>query len=205
MSNMPTKSRLILASSSPRRRRLLAEAGLEFDVVEPPIHEPDGGKNKPPPVRQAEAAAYFKARAVADRHPEATVLAADTVVATDQQLLGKPANEDQARQMLRGLSGTRHRVITGVALLRPPHQRLIASATTYVTMRKMSDDEIEAYIESGEWKGKAGAYAIQETADRYVVSVEGSFTNVVGLPVELVLEMLRTLSERPEAEAGSVK
>ncbi|KKK82794.1 hypothetical protein LCGC14_2799860, partial [marine sediment metagenome] len=81
-------------------------------------------------------------------------------------------------------------VITGVALLGPGPRRLIASDTTHVTMRRITDDEIQAYLDSGEWQGKAGAYAIQETADRFVTSVEGSFTNVVGLPMELVRRML---------------
>ena len=92
--------------------------------------------------------------------------------------------------MLETLSGSRHAVITGVALLGPGPRRLIASDTTHVTMRRMTDDEIQAYLDSGEWQGKAGAYAIQETADRFVTSVEGSFTNVVGLPMELVRRML---------------
>ena len=90
-------------------------------------------------------------------------------------------------------------MVTGVALLGPDGQRLIASATTHVTMRQMTDQEIDAYVDSGEWEDKAGAYAIQETADRYIEAVEGSFTNVVGLPVELVLRMLHEMREHPQA------
>jgi len=198
MSETPT-SRLILASGSPRRRDLLAEAGLEFEVVVPAIPEPEDGHAQLPAARQAEALAYFKARAVAEGHPDATVLAADTVVATDAGLLGKPADADEARRMLRLLSGTRHQVITGVAVLSPQGERLIASDCTHVTMREMTHDEIENYVASGEWQGKAGAYAIQETADRFVQTVVGSFDNVIGLPVELVLRMLQELRDHPKS------
>ncbi|HAU37254.1 MAG TPA: septum formation protein Maf [Phycisphaerales bacterium] len=190
---------LILASSSPRRRQLLAEAGLSFDVVAPTIAEPNDDLRGLSPQQQAEALAYFKARVVSDRRPDACVLGADTVVALGGEILGKPADEADARRMLNALSGSRHAVITGVAVLCPHNVRLIASETTYVTMRRMTPDEIDDYIRSDEWRGKAGAYAIQETADRYIVKVEGSFSNVVGLPMELVARMLAELRRRPEA------
>lgn len=196
------QSRLILASSSPRRRQLLVEAGVDFEVIDPRIPEPQDGVEGLSPGRRAEAAAYFKARAVAERHPDAIVLAGDTVVSVADKILGKPADSEEARRMLRTLSGTRHEVITGVALLGPGGQRLIASAVTRVTMREITGDEIDAYVDSGEWMGKAGAYAIQETADRYIEAVEGSFTNVVGMPMELVLRMLRELREHPDAHKG---
>ena len=190
---MPETLRLILASASPRRRQLLAEAGFDFDVVVPPIPEPDRVSGKLTPPQQAEALAYFKARAVAQEHQEALVLAADTIVALRDEILGKPIDRDEARRMLRILGGTRHAVTTGVALLGPAGERLIASETTYVRMRRMTDRQLDAYIASGEWAGKAGAYAIQETADRFVETVEGSFTNVVGLPVKLVARMIKEL------------
>ena len=113
--------------------------------------------------------------------------------------MGKPANVAEAGSMLSSLSGTRHVVITGVAILAPGGVRIIAAETTYVTMRKMTEAEIEGYIASGEWDGKAGAYAIQETADRFVEKLEGSFSNVVGLPMELVGRMLDEIRARPEA------
>jgi septum formation protein len=184
--------RFILASSSPRRRQLLREGGIDFRAVSPSIHEPTGGQiGHLRPSQQAEALAYFKARAVADQFPEATVLGADTVVAAaDGQVLGKPSDEQQAREMIERLSGTRHAVITGVALLGPGGRRLIASSTSYVTMRQMTADEIQRHIDSGTWQGKAGAYAIQETGDRFIDTVEGSLTNVMGLPMELVERML---------------
>ena len=185
--------KLVLASSSPRRRELLAEAGFEFDVVSPPFEEPASFQKAVTPAARAEALAYFKARSVADRHPEACVLGADTVVAVAGRVLGKPADRDEAERMLRTLSGTRHAVISGVAVLGPDGIRMISSETTYVTMRPLSEREVTDYLDSGEWIGKAGAYAIQETADRFVVRVEGSLSNVVGLPMELVGRMMAEL------------
>lgn len=178
----------------------MGQAGYEFDVIEPPIHEPEDSAECLTPAQQAEALAYFKARAVSDLCPGRYVLGADTVVATGDHALGKPADAAEARQMLKGISGTRHAVITGVALLEGPLHRLIASDVTYVTMRDMSDREIDDYVASGEWIGKAGAYAIQETADRFVDTIEGSFTNIVGLPMELVGRMMRELDRRGGSE-----
>ena len=191
--------RLVLASSSPRRRQLLAEAGYDLVVAMPAIAEPAGALRGLTPSQRAESLAYFKARAVAGEHPDDLVLGADTVVAVGDRVLGKPADRAEAEEMLRTLSGTRHTVITGMVLLWPAGRRLIASATTYVTMRKMSEQEIRQYLDSAEWIGKAGAYAIQETADRFVESVEGSFTNVVGLPMELLERMLQQHGTTPEA------
>ena len=182
-------SKLILASSSERRRHLMAEAGLEFEVVEPTVSEPSEYVLNLSPIQQAEALAYFKARSVQDFYPESTVLGADTIVALGASVLGKPDGAEGAREMLKALSGTRHRVITGVAIV-DPRGRLIASDTTYVEMREMTPEEIEGYIQSGEWEGKSGGYAIQETADRFISRIEGSFSNVVGLPMELVTQML---------------
>ncbi len=197
--NEQRKPRLILASSSPRRQQLLRQAGVKFDVIVPAIPEPRQVPVALTPAQHAEALAYFKARDVADRQHHAWILGADTLVALADQILGKASNADEARQMLQTLSSARHQVITGIALLGPDQQRLIASATTFVTMRPMRRQEIEAYIQSGEWKGKAGAYAIQETADRFIEKLEGSFTNVVGLPMELMFDMLQELEMHPEA------
>ena len=180
---------VLLASSSPRRRDLLAEAGIAFEVAPPDMDEPAWSMPLPP-VAQAEALAYFKARSVWARHRDRAVLGADTIVAVGRERIGKPSDIDEARRMLERLSGSRHAVITGVALLLPGQGRRIASDTTYVTMRPMSEAEIESYLDSGEWEGKAGAYAIQETADRFVTRLEGSFSNVVGLCVERVVDML---------------
>lgn len=199
MDARPEKTRLILASSSPRRRQLLAEKGFTFEVIPPPIAEPDEPIKHLSPVQQAEAMAYFKASTVARTHPDACVLGADTVVALGSVVLGKPRDAAHARSMLQKLSGTRHRVITGVALLKDSLQRLIASDVTYVTMQKLTPDEIESYVGSREWKDKAGAYAIQETADQFITKIEGSFSNVVGLPMELVQRMIKELREHGSA------
>ena len=192
--------RLILASSSPRRRRLLAEAGFDFEVRPPPVEEPSDLAAELPPARRAEALAYFKARRVADQCPQAYVLGADTIVAAGGRILGKPGDRQEAEAMLRCLSGTRHEVITGVALLAPGGHKRIASESTFVTMRPMSDEEIDEYLASGEWIGKAGAYAIQETADRFVDRIEGSWSNVVGLPIERVGRMIAEAKGPPGRE-----
>jgi septum formation protein len=181
---------LILASASPRRRELLARAGWPFRVVEPPLTEPQEEWRGLSPRGLAEALAYFKARSVWEANPGERVIGADTVVWHAGQLIGKPAGEEDARAILRSLCGSRHAVITGVAILGPGGRRLIASDATYITMRKASQAEIQAYLDGGEWRGKAGAYAIQETGDRFVERVEGSFSNVVGLPLELLERMI---------------
>jgi septum formation protein len=192
---------------------LLREAGAEFVCVEPPLPEPADDLRGLHPAQQAEALSYFKAREISDKYPDDFVLAADTIVAAAGQILGKPVDEADARRMLAALSGTRHAVITGVTLLAPAGRpwdspleaaasggaagaRMIASETTYVTMRKLSAGDIDSYIASNEWEGKAGAYAIQETGDQYIEMVEGSFSNVVGLPVELVKRMLEAMKVR---------
>jgi septum formation protein len=189
---------LILASSSPRRRELLAAGGWAFRVVAPPMPEPEDGWHNLSPKGLAEALAYFKARSVWEANPGDWVLGADTIVWHAGRVIGKAADEAEARAILRGLCGTRHEVITALALLGPPAVRLIASDTTHVTMRRASDEEIQAYLDSGEWRQKAGAYAIQETGDRFVECVEGSFSNVVGLPMELLQRMIDRIRRRQE-------
>jgi septum formation protein len=176
-------SNLVLASASPRRRVLLEAAGIEFTVVPATVEEDAAARGDPHAV--AVANACRKAAAVAG----GAVLGADTVVAVGDRLLGKPKDADHARALLRALSGTTHRVVTGVALKTPAgiHTR---SVETQVTMRNLTDEEIAAYVSTGEAMGKAGAYAIQETADRFVVRLEGPYDNVVGLPVAAVRELM---------------
>jgi len=185
----------ILASRSPRRRELLERAGYRFRVVPPPLAEPPGLAPDAAPAQLAEALAYFKARSVHDGHPDRVVLGADTVVARGRRIFGKPADAADARRILSTLSDSRHSVTTGLAVLIPvaepdSRDRLLASETTYVTMRRLGDEEIDAYVRSGEWREKAGAYAIQESADAFVDRLEGSFSNVVGLPMELLERLL---------------
>ena len=185
---------IILASSSPRRRQLLADGGYVFSVHAPTIDEPDGAFHGLSPSQQAEALAYFKARTISTPRREGLVLGADTIVAVGGAVLGKPDDEPDARRMLGLLSGTRHQVVTGLALLDVARsRRLIASDVTHVRMKPLSPNDIDAYIATLEWQGKAGAYAIQETADRYIESIEGSWSNIVGLPMELLANMLQEI------------
>jgi len=184
--------RLVLASASPRRRALLAAAGLRFDVIVAGV-----GEEIAPGTRPADAArdlAARKARAVAAGlgGAPALVLGADTVVALDDgRLLDKPGDRDEAEAHLRALSGTTHSVITGVCLKEwPGGAEELFHGETRVTMRRLAEAEIGAYADSGEGIDKAGGYAIQETGDRFVTAVAGSFSNVVGLPVEEVLARL---------------
>jgi len=185
---------IILASSSPRRRQLLAEGGYAFSVCSPTLDEPDAAFHGLSPSQQAEALAYFKARTIADARCDGLVLGADTIVAVGGTVLGKPDDESDARRMLGLLSGTRHQVVTGLALLDVGHgRRLIASDVTHVTMKPLTPHDIDVYIATLEWQGKAGAYAIQETADRYIETIEGSWSNIVGLPMELLANMLQEM------------
>ncbi len=185
--------RLVLASASPRRRALLEEAGLRFDVRPAAVDE-----EAPPsadPVALARGLAVRKARAAAALAGEgpALVLGADTVVALDGgRLLGKPADRAEAEAHLRALSGTTHSVVTGVCLKEVPGgAEEVFHGETRVTMRPLSEEEIRRYADSGEGFDKAGGYAIQENGDRFVTGLRGSRSNVVGLPVEELLVRLR--------------
>jgi nucleoside triphosphate pyrophosphatase len=163
---------------------------VRFEVVPPGIDETLGPGILPEAA--SEALALAKARAVAVRRPGFLVLGADTLVAVGRRTLGKPSDRAQARAFLGLLSGSTHRVVTGLALgPSPDGPWRVGHAVTEVTMRRIEPAEVEGYLDSGEWEGKAGAYAIQETADRFVTRLEGSRTNVVGLPVELLVEYLR--------------
>jgi septum formation protein len=197
---------LVLASASPRRQELLRSAGIPFKVQPADIDEsPLAGES---PRACAERLAREKALAVHTRHPQEFVLGADTIVVVDGIILGKPRDESDAARMLRLLSGRTHLVMTGVCLVNPvasdhraelsrdrPRgerpQLTAASETTVVTMREISEDEIRDYIATGEPMDKAGAYAIQGIASRWIPRIEGDYSNVVGLPVALVYSMLR--------------
>jgi septum formation protein len=179
---------LILASASPRRRDLLARLGPPFEVDPADVDE---GLHGAPPVRLARRLATVKVRAVAARHPDATVLAADTIVAYDGRLFGKPVDADEARAMLQFLGGRTHRVITAVAVLPPGRRRpLIDHAVTSVTMRRLSGDEIAASIARGDPFDKAGAYAIQDELLAPVAGYDGCYCNVMGLPLWVSARLL---------------
>lgn len=192
MTNIESANRrLILASASPRRADLMRQAGYAIEIVAPPFHEPDEMGPGVPPEAQAEALSYFKARSVIKSLDSGLIIAADTIVALGAEVFGKPADVDDARRILQKLAGTRHRVVTGVALLdAQTRRRLISHDTTAVTMRPMSAEALEQYLAGQAWLGKAGAYGIQDRGDAFIERIDGSFTNVVGLPMELLSSLL---------------
>jgi septum formation protein len=189
---------LFLVSSGPFCREVLAAAGLGVEPVSPPIAEPAAIAHQVAPSQEAEALAYFRARLAAEKTDAECVLAVETLVAVGGKVFGRPPGRLEAAEMLRSLSGTRHAVITGVALLMPG-VRLIASEVTYVTMAPMSEADIMKYLASGQWLGIPGAYATPEMAERFITKLEGSFSNVMGLPVELVDRMISEAREHPES------
>lgn len=186
--------RLVLASGSPRRAELLRAAGFEFDVIPAAINEamdveetPDGY------IRRV---AQLKTQAIAARVPGRPVLGADTIVVIDQEVLGKPTDADDARRMLRRLSGREHVVMTAVCLISPGReggskQLETRVARTTVEFAPLSAEEIDWYVGAGEPMDKAGAYAVQGLASRFVTRVDGSYSNVVGLPVAVVYDLCR--------------
>ncbi len=178
---------MILASRSPRRAELLAAAGIPFEVLAADIDETPHAPETP--AAYVERLAIDKARAVFALRPEARVLGADTTVTIDGEILGKPMDEDDARRMLRLLSGRPHVVHTGVALVSGDGVRS-AVETTRVWFSVMTDEDISWYIATGEPVDRAGAYAIQGLASRFIPRIEGSYSNVVGLPVALVSSIL---------------
>ena len=184
---------LVLASSSPRRRELLASLGIEFTIRPSLLDEPapEAGLS---PVEHALDLARLKARDVAstvrEEMPGAAVLGADTIVVLGPDVLGKPGSSAQARKMLTRLAGVEHKVVTGCCLVLPEGGEQAFHTETRVRMRAAGQAEIEAYVATGEPMDKAGAYAIQGLAACLVEWVEGSYTNVVGLPLARVLEAL---------------
>ncbi len=181
---------IVLASASPRRQELLKNAGIEFAVK--PANIPETRQEGEAPQVFAERMAKEKARAVwpVTQDEDEYVLGADTIVAVDDLVLGKPEDEQDAARMLRLLSGRKHQVITGVCLVGINFED-VRSETTTVHFSALSDDDIRDYIATGEPMDKAGAYAIQGMASRWISKIEGDYSNVVGLPVVLVLQMLR--------------
>jgi septum formation protein len=185
---------IVLASASPRRREILSRLGIPFRVAPSEVDETFDAPM--PPAIVAETLARRKAESVAKALQKGIVIGADTLVALGPDIIGKPANRAEAVAILSRLSGTRHAVITGVCVIDVGAARaLVDHAVTWVTMRRMTPEAIAAYVASGEADGKAGAYALQETADRYVERLEGDFDNVVGLPLALVRELIRRIGE----------
>jgi septum formation protein len=174
--------RLILASASPRRLDLLARIGVTPDAVVPAEIDESVPKGELP-RQHAIRLAREKAAAVAQQEPDSLVLAADTVVAVGRRILPKVEDEETLRKCMRLLSGRRHRVLTGVALALPNQSIRERVVETRIAMKRLSEDEIEYYAGHGEWRGKAGGYALQGYGEVYVRHIAGSYSNVVGLPL----------------------
>ncbi|HEX4365074.1 MAG TPA: nucleoside triphosphate pyrophosphatase [Solirubrobacteraceae bacterium] len=182
---MPSpSSRLVLASRSPQRRAILAQLGIAFDVVDVDVDELAAGD----PIAVARDNALRKAEAGVVRRPGERVLGVDTVVVLDGEIFGKPPSEAAARSTLRRLSGRTHEVISGIALLDPANPQ-VAHEVTKVSFRELGDGDIERYVRTGEWSGRAGGYAIQGRGAGLVRRIMGDYLNVVGLPVGKLLDL----------------
>jgi len=182
---------LILASKSPRRAQLLREAGLVFEVIPSDVDESEFNVPGQDAVDLAQRLALAKARAVALGFPDRLVLGADTLIDCQGQIIGKPVDVVDAEAILRKLFFSPHRAITGVALLRiSDGTELVACDTTDVYPRQMTESDIREHLKQGTWQGKAGAYAIQDGGDRFIEKLDGSRTNVIGLPMDLLSELL---------------
>jgi septum formation protein len=193
--------RLVLASASPRRAELLTAAGFAFDILPVDVDEralpgevPFDHVGRLAAEKSSRAMAVLRGRGPAD----AVVLAADTVVAVDGRILGKPRDDDEARDMLRRLSGRSHQVLTGVSVrsVQPggDDREVSGVETTDVWVASLSPEEIDWYVATGEGRDKAGGYAIQGLASRFIPRIEGSYSNVVGLPVAMVHDLLSRLA-----------
>ena len=190
---------LVLASASPRRLDLLRQVGLEPAVIDP------AGVDEAPlaretPARLAARLAEAKARTVAARHAGAYVLGADTVVACGRRILPEASDEAAARRCLELLSGRRHRVYGGLTVIAPDGRKAARLVTTVVAFKRLEAGEMAAYLRSGEWRGKAGGYAIQGRAAAFVQALNGSYSNVVGLPLCETSALLHGLGYRPPPE-----
>jgi septum formation protein len=216
---------LILASASPRRRDIMTRLGLRFEIKPSDVEEPDLAPPGLPdddsaafsaaaieagacgsPAGLAETLATLKARRVAEQCSGGTVIGSDTVVAVGAAVLGKPGSEEDARRILSFLSGKTQEVISGLCIIhRPSGIELSGHDVTRIWTRHMTADDIDEYIATGECFGKAGAYAIQETGDRFVERIEGSFDNVVGFPTELFETMMAEMENRVVSLEGGTR
>lgn len=186
---------LVLASASPRRLDLLAQVGVTPDRVDPADIDETPQRDETP-RRHALRLAQEKARAVATRAPGDFVLAADTVVAVGRRILPKAETEADALYCLKLLSGRNHKVFTGVALIAPDGRLASRLVETKVGFKRLSDAERDAYVASGQWKGKAGGYGVQGTAGGFITDLQGSYPSVVGLPLYETLNLLNGLGYR---------
>lgn len=189
---MTRPERIILASNSPRRRELLTSLGLQFQVLAPQVDEKAICDPSLPPEAYVESLASAKGESISRHHPDALVISADTVVVLNGQFLEKPANQADARRMLDALQGTTHQVATAIGVFYQDRQLVRAKITT-VRIASLSADEIAAYVETGEPMDKAGAYAIQGIGGQFVESIDGCYSNVVGLSLPLLKTLLSEL------------
>jgi septum formation protein len=195
---MPEQQRLqiILASASPRRRQLLAEAGYKFKVVPSDIDESAFPITGVSASEHAKRLALAKAKDIAKKFPDYLVISADTVVDFNGEIIGKPADAKEAEQITKKLFSAPHKVITGVAIVRlKDGTELSETDTTTVYPKKLTAEQIAKHIKGDSWQGKAGAYAIKEKGDEFVERIEGSLTNVMGLPIELLQRLLKRLAD----------
>ena len=189
-----TNVSIILASSSPRRKHLMAEAGYEFICVEPDVDESAFDTDGISPCEYAKRLALAKARSVAEKFPDCLVIGADTVADFGGEIIGKAADAKEAEEITRRLFSRPHKVITAVAIVRiDDGTEIIESDSTTVIPKKLTESQIAEHIKGGSWQGKAGAYAIQEGGDEFIERIEGSMTNVMGLPMELLRRELKKL------------
>jgi len=185
----------VLASASPRRVELLRQIGFPPDLIDPAGIDESPVKGETP-MRHAERLATEKAQLVAARHPGAVVLGADTVVACGRRILPKPADTAAARRCLELLSGRRHRVFGGLAVIAPDGRIAHRRVQTAVAFKRLTESEIGWYLATGEWEGRAGGYAVQGLAARFVREIVGSYSNVVGLPLFETAQVLAGLGLR---------
>ncbi len=184
--------RMILASQSPRRKELLEKCGYEFDVDAADIDETiDPAKDLNDEIKRL---SFLKAECVLKRHPDCIVIGSDTIVAVDGNVLGKPADRDEACAMLRMLSGRTHHVITGLTIL-SSEKSFTDVSVSEVTFCELTEEEVEKYAATGEPLDKAGAYAIQGIASRYIAKITGDYYAIMGLPVCMVYEELKNITE----------
>ncbi len=195
---VPLKPRLVLASASPRRLELLRQIGIVPDQVVP-AEVDERPLRRELPRELAGRLAAAKARAVAERFPDDFVLGADTVVARGRRVLPKAADAAEARVCLGLLSGARHRVLGGLAVIAPGGRLVARLVITAVIFKSLSAEEIDRYVAAGEWRDKAGAYAIQGLAAQFVRAINGSYSNIVGLPLFETAAVLNGLGYRPQA------
>jgi len=192
----PLAVSFILASASPRRKELLKKAGYNFKVVPPDIDESAIPAEGIEPCEYAKRLALAKAKSVAAGFPDRLVIGADTVVDFEGKIIGKPCDAKEAKEITRKLFSRPHKVITAVAIVRLSNGiKMVESDTTTVYPKKMTEKQIARHIEDGSWRGKAGAYAIQEGGDQFVEKIDGSLTNVMGLPMELLERLLAGIDE----------